>query len=291
MTFERSPQGQANRAIFYDVDFIVYTEGGSQQEGIARSFDALFWGGVFNSIAAPLRFRAIPRGGKGQLVPLAEQIANGQSQKVIVAMDRDYDEIFGRIIDHKCVIYTFGYSYENDIYLVDKICSLADAMFPEICDIERFRVSLDCWISAVISALRWPLKADLLAVHCGVAAFDRDKPQKYLRSNAYGTEPSVCVDRVRAEVTRIRAEAGKVARPVLGLINTESHMIYGHLWETIVYRAITCLHDRYSTSPKLTYEGLRAFAISQFQVMLLRERGANEVSAHYRDAVNRALVD
>jgi hypothetical protein len=291
VTFERSPQGQANRAIFYDVDWIVYTEGGSDENELVRSFDALFWGGVFRTVVTPLRFRAVPKGGKGQLIPLAEQVTQGRVDKVIVAMDRDYDDLFGTIIEHDRVIYTYGHSYENDVFLADQICEIADSLFPEICDLDQMRLEVSRWVSQLIADFRWAMKADIIAVHRAVKAFDREKPQKYLSSNAYGAEPILSVDRVRAEVTRIRAEGASIARPALGIIRTHARMIYGHLWEAFIFRAICCLHDRYSLSPKPTYEGLRAFAISQFQVMLLRNAGSDEVSKYYLEAVRRAVSD
>jgi len=77
MTFERSALGQKNRAIFYDVDWIIYTEGGALDQESVRSFDALFWTGVFRTLGGDFKFRAIPRGGKDQLKPLAQQVFDG----------------------------------------------------------------------------------------------------------------------------------------------------------------------------------------------------------------------
>lgn len=290
MTFERSAFGQANRAMFYNVDWIIYTEGGAEGGDPIRSFDALFWSGVFHTVCAPAKFRAIPRGGKGQLLPLAQRVVSGELDRVIVAMDRDYDHIFGRIIEHSRVVYTCGYSFENDVFNRSVLFDLFDAMCPEMLERPDIERQISDWCDRFLKNIRWPLKADILACHYRVSGFDRDKSQKYFESNAYGSEPVVSRDRVYAEVVRISTEVRKGNRVPIGLLRFEIEDVFGHFWEVFAYRVMSCLHSRHSRCPKPTFEGMRSLAIKDFQVRLLCDKDATTVWEYYRNIAVAAVA-
>lgn len=57
MAFERSLLGQRNRALFLNVDAIVYVEGGRGLEDQDESFDAMFWKKVFEVFRTDLRVK------------------------------------------------------------------------------------------------------------------------------------------------------------------------------------------------------------------------------------------
>lgn len=290
MTFERSPLGQANRAIFYNVDWIIYTEGGDDEAQVTRSFDALFWNGIFKAIHSDVRFRAIPRGGKPQLQPLALQVASGELDNVIVTMDKDYDELFGSIIDHDRVIYTVGYSFETDIFTNYVLKDLFLSACPEMNADIGVVTTIDLWVSTFVRELRWPLKTDILAFKHGVAGFDRDSPQRYFDSLAYSAEPSISRQRLKAEVSRICKAIDRPCNVDNPLPKLTWQGIYGHLVEVFAFKVLFCLHARFSRGTRLTYEGLRSLAISHFQIRVLRQDTGDWVASIYRDRVRSALA-
>ena len=58
----------------------------------------------------------LPRGGKPILERLAKNIIENDTANTIVAMDSDYDELLGDYIVDARVLYTRGYSWENDLF-------------------------------------------------------------------------------------------------------------------------------------------------------------------------------
>src|SRR5665213_77182 len=123
MSFQHSPAGLSNLHIFSRVDAIVFVEGG-ESRSIADvrsgkfdsiSSDVAFWQRCFSELGPPikLQFRAV--GAKPTLLDLAREVAQGVTG-VYVAMDRDFDHLMGQAIRAPGVLYTFGYSWENDVW-------------------------------------------------------------------------------------------------------------------------------------------------------------------------------
>lgn len=110
--FRRTNFGLSNQHLFFDVDVVVYCEGGETEEEEA-TFDELFWKRVFEGNGKRVTCRS--SGNKTMLMELAHAVSVEDVENVVVAMDRDYDHIFGRVIEHPRVIYTYGYSWESDV--------------------------------------------------------------------------------------------------------------------------------------------------------------------------------
>lgn len=114
MIFERTRSGQINRAAFHGVEYTCYVEGGG---GISDySEDVLFWSTVFETLRPDKRVHCVARGGKAQLESRARSLITQNIQNTLVAMDSDYDDLLGAKIDDPRVLYTFGYSWENDAF-------------------------------------------------------------------------------------------------------------------------------------------------------------------------------
>ncbi|NNU81617.1 hypothetical protein HMH01_14345 [Halovulum dunhuangense] len=93
------------------MDLVVYCEG-KTVDGEGASTDEIFWERVFSRCGKVVHCKSI--GSKSALKELARTIIDEDIDNVVIAMDRDYDDFKGNIIDHRYVIYTFGYSWESD---------------------------------------------------------------------------------------------------------------------------------------------------------------------------------
>ncbi|MEZ5692817.1 MAG: DUF4435 domain-containing protein [Altererythrobacter sp.] len=184
MTFERTAAGQANRAIFYDSDFICFVEGVDQKE---TGDDIFFWHIVFSSLAPNSRAKFLSRGGKPELESLARATVANDTDNVFVAMDADYSRFFeGRMFFHSRIFYTYGYSWENDVFSpgVDESLYLDVARSTAIPDEAKVkhRASWD--------RLRKPFQlmmaADFHAFRCGGSVVDAQKPGQILAKAADG---------------------------------------------------------------------------------------------------------
>lgn len=122
MSFQRTVQGISNLATFHCVDFIVFTEGKVDDPSISNGcHDKVFWHRMFGIFSPQKKVKVLSRGSKTDLIPIAEDVANGRISKTIVTFDRDYDDIIGNPYSHPMIIYTYGYSWENDIWCTETI--------------------------------------------------------------------------------------------------------------------------------------------------------------------------
>jgi Protein of unknown function (DUF4435) len=189
LTFERSRLGQKNRALFYDVEAIIYVEGGRQTGGPEEAFDIAFWQVFFAEFFPGKSFRLIAKGSKLNIEKLLENQNSEIIENIYFAMDRDYDEILGRLILRKDILYTHGYSFENDIFTPEAIAEI----FYFFCPLSRADTDIfpqiNSWYSSFLSRLRWPHFTDLFARIREVTGLDREACRKYFVSNAYSAEP------------------------------------------------------------------------------------------------------
>jgi hypothetical protein len=137
MTFLRSSAGISNYNKFSKVDLLVYSEGGNVNRPIDGSecniwsIDSVFWRSIFSRFFPDKTFKIKSLGSKNNVIPYARKIANSEVRNSIAVMDRDHDAHKGSIIVHPCVIYTHGYSWENDAWRIGVLLSCLSSLHPE----------------------------------------------------------------------------------------------------------------------------------------------------------------
>jgi len=94
---QRSAEGLASEYLFHDGRTVVWTEGGAQAEA-PRAADVQFWRAVFAFVHPGKVFYFKPYGGKATLLPIAHEVSNRKLRGVIVCMDRDHDDLCGKLI-------------------------------------------------------------------------------------------------------------------------------------------------------------------------------------------------
>lgn len=140
MSFTRTNSGISNQAMFYGAEMIVYTEGGRNSYSIeevesgsfnAKSIDIKFWSGIFrsNNFNKKIKFKAL--GSKTAAKSLCDKVISGEVINTIVTRDRDFDQFYGEIIDSPYILYTKGYSWENDVFVKEVTTSQIESMFLE----------------------------------------------------------------------------------------------------------------------------------------------------------------
>lgn len=151
MSFTRTNAGISNLPLFYGAEIIVYTEGGDKSFSIqeveegkfsTKSVDIKFWNGVFRSYnyGKKVEFRAL--GSKTASKIICDKILAGEITNTIVARDRDLDFDDVSHFDSPYILFTKGYSWENDVFskqsTIDQIESMLleqgipDALLQEI---------------------------------------------------------------------------------------------------------------------------------------------------------------
>lgn len=137
MSFTRTRSGLSNLHLFYDSDWIVFTEGGTQTltleevekgEYNKSSVDIKFWKNVLEiyGFDKKINFRAI--GSKTASESICEKIVNGEINNIIVAKDKDLDHYCGNMFNSPFILYTKGYSWENDVFIQDLTSEQIESM-------------------------------------------------------------------------------------------------------------------------------------------------------------------
>ncbi len=103
-----------NEHLFYGVELVVYCEG-VQVEGEASTLDEVFWEQILSQNGKSVYCKSM--GAKSDLLSIAETVIDKEVANVVVAMDRDYDDIRNELIEHPQVLYSYGYSWESDVML------------------------------------------------------------------------------------------------------------------------------------------------------------------------------
>jgi len=125
MSFTRTNSGLSNMALFHGVDIIVFTEGGEisypfidilKGKFNETSVDIKFWSGIFNTYGfdKEVEFRAL--GSKTATNKICELLSEGKISNIAVARDSDLDDFIGNKVQCPHILYTKGYSWENDVY-------------------------------------------------------------------------------------------------------------------------------------------------------------------------------
>ncbi len=127
MIFSRTASGVSNHSFFSGVDLIIYSEGGTidrENPEASWSIDSLFWKNIFSRFLPGIKIKVKSLGSKENVLPYAEGISSGEYSNSLAVLDRDHDSHKGIIIDHPRVLYTHGYSWENDAWRAGFMISL-----------------------------------------------------------------------------------------------------------------------------------------------------------------------
>ncbi|MBD2539632.1 hypothetical protein [Coleofasciculus sp. FACHB-SPT36] len=272
MSFRRTPSGLSNMHLFLQVDVVVFTEGGSVSYSSSevlsgayntQSVDLLFWTKIFKVFLPKkkLAFRAI--GSKSTIKSIASDIALGSVKNVYVATDRDTDNFRGKLIKAPGVFYTFGYSWENDVWCADVV----EEAFYTLCPVSRNEVQVRSEINSCYEQfgkdIRWAVYADILLSCHGSSLLPRGKPESVISFEASGKP---CVNRQRLRSLIQCKKQKKLNKIFLGQ-KAQFHPLcdcYGHIVSSFSYRIIVYLLKNNSNSPPLPKDYAYAIGIDKF---------------------------
>jgi hypothetical protein len=109
---------------------VVILEGGrcsySKDDVYANKFnenteDILFWEHLFKKFSTVKRIKFKSIGSKTTAFSIGLDIKDHNITTVVVAMDSEFDELLSTKIKHPNILYTKGYSWENDVWTDSKV--------------------------------------------------------------------------------------------------------------------------------------------------------------------------
>lgn len=118
MTFTRTTSGISNYPKFVNSDIIVYIEGAKliNEKLESSPLDSRFYQGLFSKIVNGRSVTVKCVGNKSAALAYVQPILKSNSKNSIVVVDRDYDGITCSLLPNPAILYTYGYSWENDFW-------------------------------------------------------------------------------------------------------------------------------------------------------------------------------
>ncbi|WP_079202650.1 DUF4435 domain-containing protein [Pseudomonas sp. CC6-YY-74] len=180
MMFLRSNSGLSNFHAFFDVDYLIYSEGGNPSKEPAEgddetwSIDSIFWRSVFRRFLPGVKIKIKSLGSKECVRPYAEKIAANLIENSIAVFDRDYDSYRGEIIEHPHVLYTHGYSWENDACRSGFLISVLGAAHPAGKITEKSVREIESRFEEFLSEINRIVYVDLLCGLVKIKGVDRN---------------------------------------------------------------------------------------------------------------------
>lgn len=170
MTFTRSASSLFGIHRFYQVDVVVFCEGGiplSYSEAIRYAdckgtLDTLYWSSIVNLLGLEKTYHFKSVGGKITIDTLADEVRRLALTTVTVCRDSDYDRRLGTHNPAGRVAWTMGYSWENDVVQSPVLEGLAESILGAGAErdgaittiraaVSRFERDLPRWIEIDVS--------------------------------------------------------------------------------------------------------------------------------------------
>jgi len=296
MSFRRTESGLSNLYLFFSVDAVVYLEGGSSicrddvNQGLYTDStqDIRFWQTIFNIYRPDKEYKFCSVGSKETVKSIATDIMEGRINNVIAAMDRDFDHINGRLMVANNVIYTLGYSWENDAWnkgaLREAFCSLSAACSTRIDTEEKI---INKYFHEISSKLRGAVRIDAVLSQYDNSFFDREKVMRYVKIKRNGM-PTVNLEQINSSFAESR---NKVEGAIIRKSRfTLSPLIdcFGHLFAEYAYRILTYLLEKVRKNPKLPKDYASSMVVEKFG-QLLNNDLLPDIKQHYDSEFSRVL--
>lgn len=267
MTFRRTASALHSINQFYNVDIVVFCEGGeaiSYSAAISSTstdgtLDSLYWETVIERYQTGKKYHVKSVGSKSVLDKIADDVQNQNSDNVSVCMDSDYDRIRGVNCGRPRVALTWGYSWENDVVSQRVLGELlSNILGPGAAGLSARQELANHMNQLERDFPRWTEIDISLCTRGKTAIFDRKKPASSIDiNNPPNLNDNILLNRLnQAGYTRkprkvISVNCGEVAQ-----------ICFGKLISRSVYH-IFCKILKSTKSPKVSYELFMRLAIGE----------------------------
>ncbi|AWM88639.1 DUF4435 domain-containing protein [Microvirga sp. 17 mud 1-3] len=293
MTFSRSNLGIANQKHFFNVDIIVYTEGGDEerQEDVddpGPTYDSLVWRSAWGCFRKDLKAKFRPVGSKTTALEYARKLERKEIRNIAVCLDRDYSDYYADKIPDQNVLYTYGYSWENDVITLDGLASMTlllarvtehDEVIP---DLERIMERFER-IGRIVGSIDVPLQAE------GLPLQPKKKVGLLLKANQ-NIEPCFCRKQIAKRTNEIRKirKSRLAETPVLGVEFNFWRNYHGKTLVEIVRRIVNFVARKNGRVGKLDGNSFELFLIREFDKRC--KVLADNIVQHYKDSLNAVQI-
>lgn len=291
MSFRRTDAGLTNYSLFLKCDYVVFVEGGrsslSFNEVMNGSFhsvsiDIHYWKKLFEqfSIEKQCEFRAI--GSKSTIKSIARAIVDRSISNVVVAMDRDLDIHTGEVIEGSpLILYTFGYSWENDTWNEKSVVALFASLYPATSLPEESIVYVNEAFKKFQKDSRRIVQADIILAQNGQTLIPRNSGDELIAMN----EGIPAFDRSRALV--LLKQKNQTKRQKYKSNGCSSAITlrdcYGKLVASFGYKLLKALLKKYGQMNSMPKDVVSVLVINS----LSTDEWNNLTKRHYESQMDR----
>jgi hypothetical protein len=198
---------------------LVFTEGGSSTISSTAAYDGMFhnnsddisfWKHMFETFRPTIKveFRAL--GSKSPLKEISEDIVNNKISGICTVMDRDYDCLFCKPVRHNNILYTRGYSWENEVFHASSISASFYRFTNSNMSSQKIKKEISNCIKYIIFNLRRStIIADILLCNIGKPLFSRNNSRNVFYFPNKSSKPTVNRKKLRRDISSRKGGLGK----------------------------------------------------------------------------------
>lgn len=285
MSFRRADVGLTNYNLFLKCDFVVFVEGGSKSLSLHEamsgdycevSLDIHYWKKLFELYKVKMKFEFRSVGSKTTVKSIAEGIVSGNIENVIAAMDQDLDlHIGSKMYSSPFVLYTFGYSWENDIWNERSVIDVFASLYPATSVPE----DLDAYVTDGFAAFRRHsrriIRADIVLAQNGDTLIPRNSGEELITTSKGRPE----FNRSRALDLLTRKNKAKKRKYLSDkqLTDISTNHCYGKVVGSFGYRSLMTLLNRYNITNSLPKAVVSTLVINKLSL----ETWSEDIRLHY----------
>lgn len=287
MIFTRSAAGINNYPKFYGKALVIYIEG--KQASQTKTRDEIYYEALIKDVLGHDSFLIKTVGNKSDVLDYWKKLRSEKSKDGVAIIDKDLDGIASSIYQAKNLVYTHGYSWENDFWsgeLLEQIIGdLTVSNGLAKTEISSRKKLLEKRLSK-IAALDIGAQFNQVALikkngkSCGIGFDER--------------EPSLVP---RAEYKRIlmqlRAAGFNTCSMTMELVSgafkaKPSNAIQGHLWENACIHLICAVYKKYTGARAAPHEIIVNLATSKLKTDPAGSI-SNSVRSHFKQSISLAV--
>lgn len=287
MTFTRTASGLANYSRFHGVELIVFTEGKNEVDADhAPLGDQLFYEAVLSYALPGSTFKIKCVGNKSAALDYACNILKNKIKNQLVFVDRDLNGLTHSYLPIKCVVQTFGYSWENDLWTSNVVASLIENLTHTRPESLIFRYS------RLEKRMRKLFILDAgMQIH-SLALLDKKSATGGVNVSYSASQPVSLVE-VKRIVKKYRNQPAfscPVSSGVLTIAKgvDAQRVIQGHVWSNVVRGLLMQSYREQTNDTAPSKRVMLNLALAALKANVSDILGVR-VANHYRDSVQAAL--
>ena len=169
----RTQAGFANYPLFFKENIMLFVEG-TPSKSNTDADDVFFWTTLAKRFAPLKNIKVKPCGSKTKLLQILDTVSSRRTiKRIFIAVDSDYDVYHENYAENKNLLFTYGYSYENDLVELSVLESFLTVCVRDIKKHEAVVREFKLGMHEFSRKTRWAICADILLHKTGISIINK----------------------------------------------------------------------------------------------------------------------